>query len=187
MFSILDGRDFLYQWDTDRKLIVNDKNIKQVHFTNQVINNALVCEGYELGGTWVVNVPNILLQDNLDITVYAFGDNHTKYEKVIEVKSKSKPDDYVYTETEVFDFNSKLSKNFEDYYTFFNDSANNYFMIYDKEDAQFTLTPIGYLAGTEVFANFGDYGNYYESDNISNAFYQIGQTLEGLEELLASI
>lgn len=54
MFSILDGRSFFYQWDTDRKLIVNDKNIKQVHFTNQVINNALVCEAYELDGAWVV-------------------------------------------------------------------------------------------------------------------------------------
>lgn len=181
MFSILDGRDFFYQWDSNRKLIVDDKNIKQVHFTNTVINNALVGEAYDLEGVWVVDVPNILLQDNLDITVYAFGDNHTKYQKTIEVKSKSKPDDYVYTETEVFDYNNKLSKNFEDYRQLYNSNGNNCFMLYDEEHKEFVLTPIGYLSGTKQFTDFTDYGKYYDSENISTAFYQIGQSLNDMK------
>lgn len=101
MFTILDGRKHFYQWDIDRKLIVADKSIEEVHFSNRADGEALICATYLQGDVLLVDVPNILLQDNWRITAYAYDENHTRYEKTYDVKRRSKPADYVYTETEV--------------------------------------------------------------------------------------
>ena len=107
MFKILDGRTHFYQWDLYRKLVVNDRTIKQVHFCNKTDDCSLVCEPYEENGQWVVNVPNVLLQDIWRINVYAYDGNYTKHSASFNVKQRSKPADYIYTETEV--------KRYEDY------------------------------------------------------------------------
>lgn len=101
MFKIYDGRDTFYQWDLDRKLIVYDETIKEVHFCNRADDNSLVCEVYKDGDLNLVNVPNILLQDNWRINVYAYDKTYTKHSQRFDVKSRTKPADYVYTETEV--------------------------------------------------------------------------------------
>lgn len=101
MFKIYDGRDTFYQWDTERKLIVYDETIKEVHFCNRADDCSLVCEVYKEGELNLVNVPNILLQDNWRINVYAYDETYTKHSHRFDVKSRSKPADYVYTETEV--------------------------------------------------------------------------------------
>lgn len=101
MFKIQDGRTMFYQWDIDRKLIVEDANIKEVHFCNKTDECSLVCNTYVEEGLTVVNVPNILLQDIWRIYVYAYDRNYTKFEADYSVKPRSKPADYVYTETEV--------------------------------------------------------------------------------------
>lgn len=101
MFIIYDGREQFYQWDLDRKLIVEDNSINQVHFCNRTDDCSLICEVYDLDGKRVVNVPNILLQENWRINVYAYDTNYTKHCKVFDVIKRSKPADYVYTETEV--------------------------------------------------------------------------------------
>lgn len=101
MFQIQDGREHFYQWDIDTKLIVEDPTVTQVHFTNRATNDAYVCETYVEDDKTLVNVPNILLQTNWRIQVYAYDGKHTKHDKCYEVKSRSKPTDYVYTETEV--------------------------------------------------------------------------------------
>ena len=59
MFKLLDGREHFYQWDLDRKLIVSDKSINEVHFAIQTDNKALACKTFEEDGKTVVNVPNI--------------------------------------------------------------------------------------------------------------------------------
>jgi hypothetical protein len=47
-------------------------------------------------------VPNILLQTDWPINVYAYcGDYYTKEHAIFKVNRRSRPDDYVYTETEV--------------------------------------------------------------------------------------
>jgi hypothetical protein len=104
MFKIYDGREHFYQWDLDRKLIVEDPDVKEVHFTNRATNDAYVCETYAEDGKTLVNVPNILLQTNWRIQVYAYDGKHTKHDKCYEVRGRSKPVDYVYTETEVYDY-----------------------------------------------------------------------------------
>lgn len=101
MFTILDGRKHFYQWDIDRKLIVADKSIEEVHFSNRADGEALICATYLQGDVLLVDVPNILLQDNWRIFAYAYDENHTRFEETYDVKKRSKPADYVYTETEI--------------------------------------------------------------------------------------
>lgn len=101
MFKIYDGREHFYQWDLDRKLIVNDASIAEVHFCNRTGECSLVCETYKENDIALVDVPNVLLQTDWKIKVYAYDDKHTKYEQCFEVVSRTKPEDYVYTEEEL--------------------------------------------------------------------------------------
>ena len=101
MFSIYDGRTSFYQWDIDRKLIVEDSTIKQVHFCNKTDDCSLVCETFTEDGRTIVNVPNILLQSDWRINVYAYDGEATKHCATFSVIGRTKPSDYIYTETEV--------------------------------------------------------------------------------------
>lgn len=101
MFQILDGREHFYQWDVDRKIIVLDDSIAEVHFCNRTDDCSLVCEVYNIDGIHLVDVPNILLQNDWRINVYAYDGNYTKHSQCFKVVKRSKPADYVYTETEI--------------------------------------------------------------------------------------
>ena len=101
MFKIYDGRSQFYQWDIDRKLIVEDASINQVHFCNRTDTCSLVCEVYDAEGLRLVNVPNILLQQDWRINVYGYDSNYTKHCEIFNVVKRSKPENYVYTETEI--------------------------------------------------------------------------------------
>ena len=104
MFKIEDGREHFYQWDLDRRLIIDDPMIKEVHFCNRTDNCSLVCETYTENGLTLVNVPNILLQSDWKIRVYAMyaiNGKHTRYDACFEVKSRTKPSDYIYTDEEL--------------------------------------------------------------------------------------
>lgn len=112
MFKLFDGRDKFYQWDKDRVLIIEDETIKEVHFCNRTDDCSLVVETIfepELGQT-LAPVPNILLTTDWRINVYGYAKdlsgNYTKHSKVFEVVSRTKPSDYVYTETEIRDYNT---------------------------------------------------------------------------------
>lgn len=109
MFKIYDGREQFYQWDIDRKLIVEDAAVTQVHFCNRTDDCSLVCETYLEDGATVVNVPNILLQSDWRIRAYAYDGKHTLHEKCFDVVARTKPADYVYTETEILNFEAILS------------------------------------------------------------------------------
>lgn len=104
MFSIYDGRDGFCQWDLNQKLVVSAPC--EVHFCNGTSDCSLVCETYEQDGKLLVNVPNILLQTAKNIRVYAYvkdnEEQYTKASKVFSVRARTKPDDYVYTETEIY-------------------------------------------------------------------------------------
>lgn len=104
MFKILDGREHFYQWDTDCQLIIDSKDIKEVHFCNRTDECSLVCETYTKDDLLLVDVPNILLQDDWRIKVYAYDGNRTRYDACFEVTKRSKPSDYIYTETEILDW-----------------------------------------------------------------------------------
>lgn len=110
MFKILDGRAEFYQWDIDRKLVVEDASITEVHFCNKTDNCSLVCEVYEEDGLRVVNVPNILLQTDWRINVYGYDVNYTKHSACFGVVARTQPADYIYKETEVMTFSSVLER-----------------------------------------------------------------------------
>ena len=110
MFKILDGRESFYQWDLDRKIIVEDDSITQVHFCNRTDECSLVVETYKEDGKTVANVPNILLQSDWRINVYAYDKNYTKFSKCFDIVKRTKPEGYVYTETEVLNYNTLYEK-----------------------------------------------------------------------------
>lgn len=101
MIKIFDGREVFFQWDLNQKLIVENEAVKEVHFSNSKSTEALVVECYRENGVLLVNVPNILLQEGLDIRAYGYCGNSTKVSAVFIVRERAKPSDYVYTETEV--------------------------------------------------------------------------------------
>ena len=127
MFQIENGREHFFQWDANQRLIVNDPSISEVHFYNGTEDNALVCEVYEENNRRVVNVPNILLQDSWVIHAYAYLNDYTKVEERFKVIARAKPANYVYTETEVLNYNTladridnvnnNISASVEDYLT----------------------------------------------------------------------
>ena len=97
MFRIADGREHFYQWDLDRQVVVNDPSIVEVHFCNRTEDVSLVVEVVD----GLANVPNILLQSSFDMRVFGYDGKATRYDAVFKVKAKTKPSDYVYTETEI--------------------------------------------------------------------------------------
>ena len=104
LFKIHDGRSAFWQWDLNRRLEVSDDVCGEIHFCNGTSDCSLVCQIYELDGKRVVNVPNILLQTARNFSVYAYvkaaDGGYTKRAAIFPVRPRTKPADYVYTETE---------------------------------------------------------------------------------------
>ena len=101
MFKILDGRDKFYQWDKNRKLLVEDSSINEVHFCNRYGNCSIIRATYQLEGKTLVDVPNVILQDSFKLHTYAFDTEYTKHEDVFEIVARTKPEDYINTEEDV--------------------------------------------------------------------------------------
>lgn len=106
MFKIEDGRECFYQWDINRRIIVDDATITQVHFCNKTDECSLVVDVYFDDGVCVANVPNILLQNDWNINVYGYDKDYTKHYALFKVKNRSKPADYIYTETDIINWNT---------------------------------------------------------------------------------
>lgn len=108
----------LYQWDTDRKVKIcgcGCTAVDEVHFSNPRDPTALKIEPVEEDGELVASIPNILLQKPKSINVYVVvaseNGERTAYNKTFSVRPRERPEDYVYTETEHFHFDTKLNKN----------------------------------------------------------------------------
>ena len=93
-----DGRTELWQWDTGRKIVVDDKSVSEVHYSKYSSTQAItrkVIDGK-------AEIPNYLLQDTHDVTVYAYSgsieNGYTMAEKTFNVEKKPKPANYVETE-----------------------------------------------------------------------------------------
>ena len=68
-----------------------------MYFCNRTEDVTLVVEVVD----GLANVPNILLQSSFDMRVFGYDGKSTRYDAVFKVKAKTKPSDYVYTETEI--------------------------------------------------------------------------------------
>lgn len=107
----------LTQWDIDQTLVVEDSYITEhhekppnFHFCNRYSENALVVETtIDEQGRIVADVPNILLQQGTPIIAYVYiygidgaeGYSKSLYTIRLPVRPRAKPDDYMYTETEI--------------------------------------------------------------------------------------
>ena len=96
MLTLNDGRAELWQWDTGRTLAV-DADCSQVHFSNKVLGRSIdvdVADG-------VATIPDVLLQTDKDLNVWAFSgtaeNGYTKISKTFKVNRRNKPADYVFT------------------------------------------------------------------------------------------
>ena len=104
MFQLEDKREQLFQWDLNRRLIVEDTSVNEVHYCNRTDDYSLVCKVYEENGLHFSDIPNILLQENFKLRVYGYDKEFTKFEEDFKIIPRSKPADYVYTETEIKSF-----------------------------------------------------------------------------------
>ena len=113
IFRISDGRKAFYQWDSEQKLIISAPICSQVHFCNQNTEKALVVDVKETDGVKWCNVPNILLQEASKIKVYTysiFDGCRTTHECIFDVIPRKKPESYIYTETEVINYETLYRK-----------------------------------------------------------------------------
>ena len=94
------------QWDINRKLKIKGLTLIQapmIHFYNQYCSRALVVQSAVSENEILVNIPNILLQKDVPITVAIFveeteNEAKTVYMNNINVKTKMKPEDYTFEE-----------------------------------------------------------------------------------------
>ena len=101
----------LYQWEVGRQLqIIPLRNmaVDSVHFSNPGDIEALVVKPKEVNGMIVADIPNILLQSGSNLVVYSVNVSSDKVETLVDctfsVRSRAKPSDYVYTETEILNY-----------------------------------------------------------------------------------
>ena len=100
----------LWQWDSGRKVEIKPKagsTVDAVHFFNGTTENAKVGILKDDGSA---EIPNVFLQSSNNVVVYSVMVNEsgeqTTESVVFSVNRREKPDDYVYTETEVLKWES---------------------------------------------------------------------------------
>lgn len=112
-FKIINGRGSFYQWDFDQKLAVLDDTVTEVHFPLGT-GSCPPLPVYEYNGQRVVDVPNILLQTAGMQRVYAFVlddcGGRTICTETFRVNERAKPDDYIYTEIELWTAEKAVEK-----------------------------------------------------------------------------
>lgn len=103
--EIYDGRDTLWQWDIDCKLkLYGVDPDTEVHFAYCGDPTAIVVLSYAYGKDVVCDVPNILLQRAGVLRVYVYPDSLTVETDEVYVRTRPRPEDYVYTETETLNY-----------------------------------------------------------------------------------
>ncbi len=106
----------LYQWDTGRKVKITrfDRPINEIHFSNDDSKLALVVEPSLEDGYVVAKIPNVLLQTSKQIYAHIVSfiteGEQTITRRVFMVNKRAKPEDYVYTETEVLNYSTLISR-----------------------------------------------------------------------------
>lgn len=107
MFKLADGRQHIYQWDINVKLLLDESNgsADEVHFSARFSRISLSVEVVHTEDSSYVTIPNILLQKPNDIIAYSYITNadgsYTKYDTIIPIIARPKPSGYIYEETEI--------------------------------------------------------------------------------------
>ena len=107
MFHLADGRQHVYQWDINVKLLLDESNktADEVHFSARFSRVSLSVVAVHTEASSYVTISNILLQKPSDIIAYSYITNadgsYTKYDTIIPVIARPKPSGYIYEETEI--------------------------------------------------------------------------------------
>ena len=174
MFRIVDGREHFYQWDLDRQIAVEDSSIVEVHFCNRTDECSLVVDVVD----GVANVPNIILQNSFDVRVFGYDGKATLHDKVFKVKPRTKPADYVYTETviksidEILEAAEQVTATANELYEYVED---NRLVLTDNGNGNIELRAV---ATTGESDDPGDMSNYYTK---SQTQALIDEAIEGIE------
>ncbi len=109
--KVLGPKPYFWQWDSGQKLVVDNKECGEVHFDNGTTELAPVVQiKTDPDGNRVAEVPNILLQTAKPLKCYLFQETEsgamTSTLYTFQVLPRPKPEDYVYTETEVLSYSS---------------------------------------------------------------------------------
>ena len=104
--KVYDEREAFYQWDLNQKIKSQlFKEGDEVHFGQSRSSVALVVKTYKEGDDIVADVPNVLLQSTRKIFAFQYvkdGEReYTTNERTFAIIPRPKPEDYVYTETEI--------------------------------------------------------------------------------------
>ena len=92
----------LTQWDLNRKVIVTGyEGVAEVHFASPGDDHGAYPVKLIDGEA---EIPNILLTMAGTINVYLYPDDRTVFATTLWVMAREKPDDYIYTETEVLSY-----------------------------------------------------------------------------------
>lgn len=101
----------LTQWDLNRKVMISgipDETGFEVHFeSKEDEHGAYVLPLVLKEGEMYAEIPNILLTYSGIIRIFIFDGDRVVYNWQYPVLGREKPDDYIYTETEVLRFESK--------------------------------------------------------------------------------
>lgn len=113
--QVLGPKPYFWQWDTGQKLVVDNPDCGEVHFDNGTTDKALVVQiKSDKDGNRVAEVPNILLQTAKPLRAYLFQETEngamTSTLYPFQVLARLKPEDYVYTETEVLSYSSLVRR-----------------------------------------------------------------------------
>lgn len=101
MIKIIPDKNMrLTQWDIDRKVLISgiDLDGAEVHFASPGDDHGAYVVKPESGAAVI---PNILLTLAGTISVYVYPPDYTVYSVTLPVAPREKPDDYVYTPSEV--------------------------------------------------------------------------------------
>lgn len=101
----------LTQWDYGRVLEIKLENMPETfeaHFSYKGFDDALIVEVTPENGIATIPIPNIITTQDKDATCWIYYEDETSgatYKTIIlSITPRTKPHDYVYTETEVFNY-----------------------------------------------------------------------------------
>ena len=95
-----------YQWDHNQRIVLEGVSAgTEVHYSCPGVDGGPVLVAYDEDGIIYADFPNVYLTQTQTVRVWLHIDDGnrgtTVYSASINVKPKVKPDDYVYTQTEV--------------------------------------------------------------------------------------
>jgi hypothetical protein len=165
--------DKLYQWDLNRTVTVNDA-ADEMHWQQPYSSTALrtsIVDGK-------ANIPNIVLQQHGKIKCWSYDSANGRTVNVyeIDISRRQKPDNYVYTETEVITVEQYVNdylasgqvqvswNNITDKPSAFTPSSHNH------DDIYYTMTDVNLLLGGLASADHNHDSSYYTKTSANNLF-----------------